>query len=241
MTAHDVQLTDLVMKANVLHEEPKLKSAAVPVRREASTPDSSPYRRRFKRIMDITLILMASPVVVPLIGVLALVIAMTGGQPFYSQQRIGMHGRSYRIWKLRTMVRNADAVLEEHLSNDPAMRAEWNSKQKLLKDPRVTRLGQILRKCSIDELPQLWNVIRGEMSLVGPRPMMVQQKKLYVGEDYYSLRPGVTGLWQISDRNGTTFADRAHYDARYNASLSFKTDLQILLATVRVVLRGTGH
>ena len=138
------------------------------------------------------------------------------------------------------MVDNADAVLEAYLEQNPAMRREWDTKQKLLDDPRVTRLGRFLRKCSIDELPQLLNVLRGDMSLVGPRPMMVDQKKLYHGVDYYDVRPGITGFWQISDRNETSFADRVFYDARYNNKLSLKTDVKILLATVNVVLRGTG-
>jgi len=132
-------------------------------------------------------------------------------------------------------------VLEQHLASDPALRAEWDSKQKLMNDPRITRIGTIIRKCSVDELPQLLNVLRGEMSLVGPRPMMVSQKPLYPGRDYYELRPGITGLWQVSDRNESTFADRAKFDAQYNDQLSFKTDLSILARTVRVVVRGTGH
>ena len=177
----------------------------------------------------------------PIVALLALCVALDGGKPFYSQDRVGKGGRTYRIWKLRSMVHNADEVLEDHLAQDPALRAEWNSKQKLLNDPRITRLGHVLRKCSFDELPQLWNVLRGDMSLVGPRPMMVSQKPMYPGTDYYELRPGITGLWQISDRNGTTFADRARYDARYNENLSFMTDLKILFGTVRVVLHGTGH
>ena len=145
------------------------------------------------------------------------------------------------MWKLRSMVCDADRVLDDYLDDNPAMRAEWDTKQKLLEDPRVTPLGRFLRKSSIDELPQLYNVLRGDMSLVGPRPMMVDQQCLYPGKDYYELRPGITGFWQISDRNQTSFADRAFYDARYNRRLSLGTDLYILMSTVRVVLRGTGH
>jgi lipopolysaccharide/colanic/teichoic acid biosynthesis glycosyltransferase len=152
-----------------------------------------------------------------------------------------MDGRVYRIWKLRTMVHDADARLEAHLRADPSARAEWNSKQKLLDDPRITPMGRILRKSSLDELPQLLNVVRGEMSLVGPRPMMVSQQRLYPGRDYYRLRPGLTGLWQISDRNASTFADRAKFDAVYNRTLSFGLDFGILISTIRVVIRGTGH
>jgi lipopolysaccharide/colanic/teichoic acid biosynthesis glycosyltransferase len=198
------------------------------------------YRGAVKRAIDVAAILLALPIVLPIVAALAALVALDGSRPFYSQQRIGKDGRIYRMWKLRSMVRDADACLEAHLDADPQLRDEWDSKQKLRDDPRITRLGRMLRKSSIDELPQLFNVLMGHMSLVGPRPMMVSQKVLYPGTDYYDLRPGITGLWQISDRNETTFADRARYDARYNADLTLTTDLRILVATVRVVLRGTG-
>lgn len=249
MTAHDVHVSNMIKTANVSDHLPAHLSARArlapvgPALPHAvqNAPTGGVYRTTVKRILDITLILIAAPVVAPLIAFLALCIALTGGQPLYSQSRVGRNGRTYKIWKLRTMVRGADDVLEQHLARDPALRAEWNSKQKLLNDPRITAIGKVLRKCSIDELPQLWNVLRGDMSLVGPRPMMVCQKEMYPGTDYYALRPGITGMWQISDRNDTTFAARAQYDARYNANLSFQTDVKILLGTVRVVLRGTGH
>lgn len=236
MTAHDVQLTDLAKSANVLNKIPSR-----PAPQPAVAPRPGLYRNGTKRVLDIALILIAMPVVLPIVMLLAACVALEGGKPFYSQNRVGKNGRTYRIWKLRSMVPNADEVLEQHLASDPAIRAEWDSKQKLIDDPRITRLGHILRKCSIDELPQLWNVLRGEMSLVGPRPMMVSQQEMYPGNDYYDLRPGITGLWQISDRNDTTFAARAQYDARYNDSLSLQTDVKILMGTVQVVLRGTGH
>ena len=199
------------------------------------------YRQTVKRGIDLVLVALAAPLVAPLVGLLALLVARSGGQPFYCQSRIGRDGRPYRMWKLRTMVPDADARLEAHLRANPAARAEWNSKQKLLDDPRITPVGHVLRKASLDELPQLWNVARGDMSLVGPRPMMVTQQRLYPGRDYYELRPGITGLWQISDRNASTFADRAKFDTVYNRTLSMGLDLGILISTVRVVLRGTGH
>ena len=199
------------------------------------------YRGTLKRGIDLTLVALAAPFILPLIGLLALLVGWRGGRPFYCQDRVGRAGEPYRMWKLRTMVPDADARLEAHLRADPTARAEWNSKQKLLDDPRVTVLGRWLRKSSLDELPQLWNVVKGDMSLVGPRPMMVSQQRLYPGRDYYELRPGVTGLWQISDRNASTFADRAKFDTVYNRTLSAGLDLGILVSTIRVVLRGTGH
>lgn len=219
------------------------RAPLMPVRPRRSAAQSARnglYRHGLKRCIDTALILLALPFVLPLLGVLALLVALDGGSPFYSQSRIGRNGRVYRMWKLRSMVTDAEARLEAHLSSDQAARREWDSKQKLRDDPRVTRLGQFLRKSSIDELPQLANVLMGDMSLVGPRPMMVSQKILYPGTDYYDLRPGITGLWQISDRNDTTFAARAGYDERYNADLSLRTDAGIIASTFRVVLHGTG-
>lgn len=199
------------------------------------------YRQGIKRTLDVVLCLMMAPFVGLIVLVLALLVALDGGNPFYSQLRVGRNGRLYRMWKLRSMVTDADARLEACLAACPDARAEWHSTQKLKNDPRITRLGQMLRRASLDELPQLWNVLRGEMSLVGPRPMMPEQRALYPGQAYYALRPGITGIWQVSQRNASSFADRAVYDARYHGQVSLGTDLRLLLATVRVVLRGTGY
>jgi exopolysaccharide production protein ExoY len=199
------------------------------------------YRRAFKRVFDLLAVIISLPVILPVVLCLAAMVAVSGGNPFYSQLRIGRGGRVYRMWKLRTMVKNAEDALEAHLAADMRARAEWDSSQKLKHDPRITPVGRLLRKSSLDELPQLWNVLRGEMSLVGPRPMMVDQQSLYSGDAYYRLQPGITGIWQVSYRNDTSFADRARFDAEYDRTLSFRTDLGLLLATVRVVLRGTGY
>jgi lipopolysaccharide/colanic/teichoic acid biosynthesis glycosyltransferase len=144
------------------------------------------------------------------------------------------------MWKLRTMVRGAEAVLASHLAADASARAEWAVRQKLADDPRITRIGRFLRRTSLDELPQLWNVLRGDMSLVGPRPMLPDQRALYPGQAYYRLRPGVTGPWQVSDRNRSAFADRARFDTAYEAEMSFGHDLGLIAATFGVVMRGTG-
>lgn len=198
------------------------------------------YRQGGKRLLDVVLCLLAAPFAVPLIALFAIIVALGGGQPFYSQARIGRGGRTYRMWKMRSMVKDADDILEAHLAADPAARAEWDRDQKLKCDPRVTPFGRLLRRSSMDELPQLWNVIRGEMSLVGPRPMMCAQKPLYPGRDYYNLRPGITGSWQVSERNTSSFAERAVFDTSYNQNLSLREDLRILRDTVAVVFRGTG-
>lgn len=198
------------------------------------------YRRTLKRWMDIGFVLMALPFVAPVVLVLAAVLKVTGQSPFFTQDRVGLGGRTFRLWKLRTMVPDAEARLQDFLQKDDVARREWDAYQKLSHDPRITDFGQFLRKSSLDELPQLWNVLVGDMSLVGPRPMLVEQQELYPGNAYYALRPGLTGTWQISDRNQSTFAQRAEFDADYERNLSFFKDLKILLATVNVVLRATG-
>lgn len=200
------------------------------------------YQLAGKRVADILFVLLSLPVFVPVTMICALALWIEGGQPFYRQQRLGRGGRSFSIVKLRTMCREADDVLESCLAADPALRAEWDRTQKLKNDPRITRVGGILRKTSLDELPQLWNVLLGQMSVVGPRPMMPAQLPMYDNPaPYFALRPGITGLWQVSDRNENSFAHRSTVDAAYHADLSFPADLRILLRTVGVVLRRTGY
>lgn len=198
------------------------------------------YRSAIKRPLDILLVLLTSPVVLPIVLLFALLVLRDGGRPFYSQPRIGQNGRTYRIWKLRSMVEDADQHLASYLAKHPEAEREWISTQKLRQDPRVTRFGRFLRRSSMDELPQLWNVLKGDMSLVGPRPMMPTQQEYYEGTAYYSLRPGITGYWQVSDRNRTTFSARAMYDDIYDRNLSFSGDVAILFRTVGVVMRATG-
>lgn len=194
----------------------------------------------FKRIFDVVAVLISVPIVLPLIAILAVLVKLDGGAAFFGQPRVGINGRSFNCWKLRTMVVAAEEKLHEYLEQNPAARAEWDESQKLTNDPRITRLGRILRKLSADELPQLWNVLTGDMSLVGPRPMLPSQRSLYPGSAYYGIRPGLTGLWQISDRNKCSFAGRAKFDTAYVNTVSFWVDMRILLKTVRVVINGTG-
>lgn len=198
------------------------------------------YRGFFKRALDVTAVILAAPVVLPLVAILALAVSRDGGNAFYTQQRVGQNGRAFRMWKLRSMVIDADERMTRHLAENPEARAEWDKIQKLKNDPRITPFGRLLRKSSLDELPQLWNVFIGDMSLVGPRPMMLNQQALYPGMAYYKLRPGITGYWQTAGRNRTTFEARAEYDAAYEKNLSFATDFGILLRTVSVVVKGTG-
>jgi exopolysaccharide production protein ExoY len=199
------------------------------------------YRRAFKRVLDVVIVLMMLPIVLPTVLVISFLVSLDGHSAFYTQQRVGKGGRIFTLWKLRSMVPDADARLAAHLAGDEAARQEWNAYQKLARDPRITTLGYVLRKTSLDELPQLWNVLKGDMSLVGPRPMMPEQRKLYPGSAYFALRPGVTGLWQVSDRNASTFAQRAEFDTTYERDVSLTTDIRVLFATVGAVVRGTGQ
>ncbi|MGX0902392.1 exopolysaccharide production protein ExoY [Roseovarius sp. MBR-79] len=198
------------------------------------------YDRVVKRVFDIAIVLLLAPVALVIVGVFCPLIMLDGKSPFYTQPRVGRSGRLFRMWKLRSMVADADARLGAYLDANPERRREWDENQKLRDDPRITRVGRIIRKTSIDELPQLWNVLRGEMSMVGPRPMMPDQQAIYPGTAYYALRPGITGFWQTSVRNESSFADRARFDAQYFRDLSLGTDLMVMLRTVRVVLCGTG-
>ena len=193
-----------------------------------------------KRLIDIVGALALGLMALPVVIVAALLVRRDGGPAFYHQQRLGRDGAVFEIWKLRSMVMDADACLARHLEGDAEARLEWDKHQKLRCDPRITRVGRVLRKYSIDELPQFWNVLRGDMSLVGPRPMFPEQRGLYPGTAYFDMRPGLTGLWQISERNRCSFAERAAYDTTYAGTMSLHTDLAILLKTVTVVVRGTG-
>lgn len=199
------------------------------------------YRSGLKRILDVVLVLLAAPFVVPVVLIIAALVMCDGHAPFYWSERVGKGGRVFRMMKLRTMVHDAHGSLTDYLASDPAAAAEWQETQKLKVDPRITRFGRILRKTSLDELPQLWNVLKGDMALVGPRPMMPDQRGIYSGSAYYMLRPGVTGPWQVSDRNDSSFAKRADFDLEYHHSLSFLNDLRLLGRTFVVVLRGTGY
>jgi Undecaprenyl-phosphate galactose phosphotransferase WbaP len=204
---------------------------------------SLPAHRLAKRIIDGVLTLVALLTLLPLLLVIALIVRLTSQGPvFYSQPRRGQNGVRFRAWKFRTMVLDADAALSRYLASNPVARREWEQDHKLKKDPRITTIGRILRKSSLDELPQLWNVLRGQMSLVGPRPIIDEEIRKY-GDAYqiYSrVRPGITGLWQVSGRNNTTYPERVALDVFYVRNWSLWLDLYILASTVRVVLLQDG-
>lgn len=200
------------------------------------------YRSFGKRVMDTLFVLMTLPFSVPIIALCAIALWVEGGSPFYTQDRLGKDGKRFSILKLRTMVRDADAALETYLAADPVRRREWDELQKLKNDPRITPIGHFLRATSLDELPQLFNVLKGEMSLVGPRPMMPEQLSMYGDPTaYVTVKPGITGLWQVSARNETKFSYRNEVDAAYERALTLKLDITVLFKTIGVVLRRTGY
>jgi len=217
------------------------KSIPVSAVHSGSKHRSSLYAKGGKRFFDATVVVLSAIIVVPFVAALAVLVALDGNNPFFWQRRVGKGGKSFRLLKLRTMVVDADSKLEAYLASNPAARREWDAHQKLKNDPRITMFGRILRKSSLDELPQLWNVLKGEMSLVGPRPMMESQRELYPGVSYYSMRPGITGTWQISDRNSCSFRERASFDEAYHRNISLSKDLSILGKTFYVVARCTGY
>jgi len=200
------------------------------------------YSAGGKRILDTTLVLITLPISFLVIFISSLALLIEGGSPFYRQDRLGKDGRVFSIWKLRTMVRDADVRLAEYLEKDAAMRDEWETTQKLKNDPRITPVGAFLRATSIDEMPQFFNVLLGDMSLVGPRPMMPEQLEIYGNpHSYFALKPGITGNWQVSARNAHSFSSRARFDAAYFRTVSLASDMILLFKTVRVVLRRTGY
>lgn len=200
-------------------------------------------RNRVARILDLSLIFLAAPYILLSFLVIMILIKLDSEGPvFYRQARIGRFGRKFYVFKFRTMVQNADQILQTYLQNSPELKAEWVATHKLKNDPRVTRVGSILRKLSLDELPQLWNIWIGEMSLVGPRPIVDDEVEKYgkCFQLYIQVRPGLTGLWQVSGRNDTTYERRVELDEYYILNRSLKLDLQIIWKTFAVVLNRKG-
>ena len=202
-----------------------------------------PSSVRIKQVSDLALAAFITAAALPLIGLIALAVRCgSRGPVFYGHVRRGRASRSFKAWKFRTMVTDADAVLARHLSEDEEAREEWRATQKLVRDPRITRVGRWLRRTSLDELPQLWNVLRREMSLVGPRPIVDSEIERY-GPGYalyQRVLPGLTGLWQVSGRNRLPYEERVKLDLYYVTNWSLWLDLYVLARTLRAVARGEG-
>ncbi|HEV8414828.1 MAG TPA: undecaprenyl-phosphate galactose phosphotransferase WbaP [Bryobacteraceae bacterium] len=202
-----------------------------------------PRSRVLKRAIDLLLVAVSSIVALPFIVVIAVLIRITSpGPAFFGQRRYGRKGEPFMAWKFRSMAADASHVLEQCLTANPALREEWRRSHKLRNDPRVTRLGHFLRRTSLDELPQLWNILRGQMSFVGPRPIVAEEIPRY-GDGYFfykKVTPGLTGLWQVSGRTNTSYEQRVSFDLYYVRNWSVWLDLHVLARTVRVVLLGDG-
>jgi undecaprenyl-phosphate galactose phosphotransferase len=195
-----------------------------------------------KRLLDLVVASVMVLLLFPLMLVVALAVCADGGPALFVHQRLGRNGRPFKCLKFRTMVLRSDVALRELLATNPAAAREWAETQKLRKDPRVTRIGAFLRATSLDELPQLFNVLLGDMSLVGPRPIVRDEAPRY-GADvqyYYAVRPGLTGLWQTSGRSELSYEQRVRLDVAYVTGRSMLKDVKILLKTVRVVLDRAG-
>ncbi len=231
----------------MVSEDAEDMSCGGSARTQRSTAQAGPqslYGRYVKRIVDIALALIVSPMVLAVVAVLAVLVFLTDRRnPFFSHSRVGRDGRRFGCLKLRTMIVDAEHLLPELLDANPARRDEWHESQKLTDDPRVTRLGAILRKTSLDELPQLLNVLRGDMSLVGPRPIVADELRRYGAdaEAYLRLRPGVTGMWQTTGRNDVSYAERVRMDVDYARNVGLGTDLGIMAKTAVAMLRKTGR
>ncbi len=203
-----------------------------------------PKRKWIKRVLELIICLSFMPFLLPLIVIIVIAIVLDSDGPvFYKQERVGKDGKIFKCIKFRTMYKDADKKLQKLLEEDPAAREEWNKYYKLRNDPRITRVGKFLRKTSLDELPQIFNILIGDMSLIGPRPVLKSELEKYYGEFskyYMQIRPGLTGLWQVSGRNELDYSQRVKLDVWYVLNWSLWLDFVIFLKTFKVILTGRG-
>jgi len=211
---------------------------------DGSVPEThSPVGGAAKRVFDFVAALAAVAALLPMLAILCIAVRLERPGPvLFRQRRIGFDGREFTCLKFRTMAVDAERALREYLANNEDARREWQTTHKLRNDPRITALGRFLRRSSLDELPQLFNVLVGQMSIVGPRPIVAEEVPLYREHfgDYANARPGLTGLWQVSGRNTTSYPQRVAYDVDYLRNWSFIRDMQIILATVTHIWEGNG-
>ena len=212
-------------------------------RSDDTTPSSLLRYRTVKRVIDLLVVVGGLPVLLPALLIVAAVVRFTSPGPvFFSHRRICRDGAFFSMWKFRTMCVNSSEVLEQYLTRHPEARVEWTKTHKLRMDPRITSVGRFLRRYSLDELPQAWNVVLGQMSMVGPRPIVAAEVEKYgrFFDLYCRVKPGVTGLWQVSGRSKLTYEERVGLDCDYVERWSLLRDLGILLATFRSVVNRDG-
>jgi len=235
--------SDSIAEAHIADRAPSGDGDFLPPQAEVMPRRRSRMQRDIKRLVDIVGALFFFLVFGPVYFMVALGVRISmGGPVHFWHHRFGENGKRFRFYKFRSMVHNADVVLEEFLSENHIARAEWDTFQKLLHDPRITPLGRFIRKLSLDELPQFWNVLKGDMSLVGPRPCMERQRSLYGRQwhHYCTVKPGITGLWQVSGRNRLPYSKRVELDAYYVDNWSLWLDIKILFKTVKTVITAEG-
>jgi lipopolysaccharide/colanic/teichoic acid biosynthesis glycosyltransferase len=241
--SNSTEATSLLALNNALVFADRESRAARTVKNVKSNPSVETTTPLLKRALDIAVsIFILIILLLPLAVCAALVRISSPGPIFFRHRRIGLGGKQFFVWKFRTMYQNADQILEEHLRKCPDAKIEWLQRQKLSNDPRVTSIGRFMRRFSIDEFPQLWNVIIGDMSLIGPRPIVQAEVHRY-GEaiaSYYAVRPGMTGLWQVSGRSNTSYLERVRMDEQYAKKWSLALDALIFLRTFHVLLSGEG-
>jgi exopolysaccharide production protein ExoY len=222
--------------------ERRLASAAAQ-RRTTPTSAARRFSNCIKYVLDVVLASTSLILLFPMILMVMAILLVVQGRPiFIAHKRIGKNGVMFQCLKFRSMVNDAQAVLAHYLASDPQLRAEWDATRKLQNDPRVTPFGQFMRKSSIDEIPQLLNIVCGQMSLVGPRPIVASEAELYgpnLGH-YTEVRPGLTGLWQVSGRSDTSYVARVELDVRYVTERTTWGDISIMFKTIPAVLQSRG-
>lgn len=222
---------------------PNARLGSIPLPHAPLSHSHPPIGGLLKRGFDVLGASIGLILLSPLFVLLALLVKASGpGSIFYGHARVGRSGQTFKCLKFRTMMQDGDGVLAQYFADNPSAAAEWEATRKLQDDPRVTRVGAVLRKLSLDELPQILNILRGDMSIVGPRPVVSDELDLYgaAAVHYLKSRPGLTGLWQVSGRNDVSYVSRVAFDTHYVENWSFRTDLSIILRTVPAVLASRG-
>ena len=204
------------------------------------------YFKSIKSRLDVSLALILLVILSPFFISIILILSFSQGGVFFKHERIGLNGKTFYLLKFRTMVENSDEELHELLQKDEFLRKEWKTTRKLTNDPRITPIGRILRKAHIDELPQLINVLKGEMSLVGPRPITLEEFNLYFSKEstkliYQSLKPGITGIWTTNGYDGMLYSDRINMELTYLDQINFRTDIKVIIKSVNAIIRRKGR
>lgn len=219
-----------------------MQSAEIMLPEAGPLPGKRLYSRVGKRLFDLFVVVSVAPLALVLIAITYVFARRDGGPAFFGHKRVGKNGKTFKCWKVRSMVIDSEARLAKHLAENPEAAAEWERDRKLTNDPRITRFGDFIRRTSLDELPQLYNVLKGEMSIVGPRPVVEAELEKYGAKVpwYLSQKPGITGLWQVSGRNDVTYAERVDMDVTYAQNVGLIFDIEIVGKTAVAVLARTG-